>query len=162
MEIRNNKIYFYYEGYENRFGQAKRPALVRWNINRGKASCSLYIDGKEEKMEVNQNREDSYLVILSPFYSNDKCLKDYNIEATEFNTDFVDDWRCLFHDTMEFQRMGDKMAFANLAIALGNMQINTGVILNALNSFNEEVKSRILGLINYIRALISYSLSLFF
>lgn len=150
MEIRNNKIYFYYEGYENRFGQAKRPALVRWNINRGKASCSLYIDGKEEKMEVNQNREDSYLVILSPFYSNDKCLKDYNIEATEFNTDFVDDWRCLFHDTMEFQRMGDKMAFANLAIALGNMQINTGVILNALNSFNEEVKSRILGLINYI------------
>lgn len=167
--IRNNKIYFKYEGYEDRFGQAQRPAVVRYrkvyqNNQYGEESssftCSLYIDGRVESNEISGNYiiNDSScsLVIVSPFHSDDKELADYNLEARSFRANAKNDWFCLFHDTSEFQRMGDKIAYANLAIALRKYQISIPIILDALNSFNEDVKTRIIGLINNI----GFSLSL--
>lgn len=162
--IKDNKIYLYYEGYESRFGQARRPAVVRYSKrvpfnnrygdNDTTILCTVFIDGKSDTTGFYRNgRVDSdacSLVMVTPFRSDDNALKDYNLEAIKFNANSVDDWCCLFHDTSEFQRMGDKMAYANLAIALGKFQINTDVVFNALYSFSEEVRSRIIGLINYV------------
>lgn len=162
--IKDNKIYLYYEGYESRFGQARRPAVVRYSKrvpfnnrygdNDTTILCTVFIDGKSDTTGFYRNGRvgsDAYsLVMVTPFRSDDNALKDYNLEAIKFNANSVDDWCCLFHDTSEFQRMGDKMAYANLAIALGKFQINTDVVLNALYSFCEEVRSRIIGLINYV------------
>ena len=162
--IWNHKIYLKYEGYEDRFGQSQRPAVVRYSRkvyqnNRfgedtSSVTCSLYIDGKVEVNEISGNYriDDSScsLVIVSPFHSEEKELADYNLEARSFRANTIDDWCCLFHDTSEFNRMGDKMAFANLAIALRNFHINIPIILDALNSFNEDVKTTIIGLINHI------------
>ena len=162
--IKDNKFYLNYEGYENRFGQVRRPAVVRYSkrvsfnnrygYNDTTILCTVFIDGKSDTTEIYRNgrigSDACSLVMVAPFRSDDNVLKNYNLEARKFNANSVDDWCCLFHDTSEFQRMGDKMAYANLAIALGKFQINTEVVLNALYSFNEEVRSRIIGLINYV------------
>jgi hypothetical protein len=162
--IKDNKIYLYYEGYESRFGQARRPAVVRYSKrvpfnnrygdNDTTILCTVFIDGKSDTTEFYRNGPISSdacsLVMIAPFWSDDNVLKDYNLEARKFNANSIDDWCCLFHDTSEFQRMGDKMAYANLAIALGKFQINTDVVINALYSINEEVRSRIIGFINYV------------
>lgn len=162
--IKNNRIYLNYEGYEDLFGKSRRPAIVRYskrvrpNNQYGDGdqpiTCTLYIDGKSDVNEfygnIHTGIDTCSLVIVSPFQSDDDILEQYNLEANKFDVNSVDDWCCLFHDTCEFHRMGDKMAFASLAIALGKFRLNTTVILNALLSFDEDVKSTIIGLINYV------------
>lgn len=162
--IKDNKIYLKYEGYESRFGQVRRPAVVRYskrvsfNKRYGDSDapilCTIHIDGKSDTTEIYRNArigsDACSLVMVAPFQSNDEELIEYNLVASRFNANSVEDWGCLFYDTNAFLRMGDKMAYANLAIALGKFQINPDIIINALNSFSEDIQSQLIGLINHV------------
>lgn len=161
--IKDNKIYLQYKKYESLYGQTRRPAIVRYckkdptNSGQGSYStdviCTLYIDGKTDADEIENLRVEKNfgsLVIVSPFHSDDYGFEMYDLEARAFNEFSVDDWVCLFHDTSEFHRMGDKLSFANLAIALERFQINVPTIVEALSFFREDVRTRLLDFINYI------------
>lgn len=173
--IKDNKIYLQYKEYESLYGQTRRPAIVRYRkkdpTNSGQGSystdviCTLYIDGKTDADEIENLRVEKNscslvispfeknscsLVIVSPFHSDDDGFEMYDLEARAFNEFSVDDWVCLFHDTSEFHRMGDKLSFANLAIALERFQINVPTIVEALSFFREDVRTRLLDFINYI------------
>ena len=161
--IKDNKIYLQYKKYESLYGQTRRPAIVRYckkdptNSGQGSYStdviCTLYIDGKTDADEIENLRVEKNScsrVIVSPFHSDDYGFEMYDLEARAFNEFSVDDWVCLFHDTSEFHRMGDKLSFANLAIALERFQINVPTIVEALSFFREDVRTRLLDFINYI------------
>lgn len=168
--IKDNRIYLYYEEYESLYGQTRRPAVVRYSkraptyswysSDNSSIICTLYIDGKTDTSEIFKNlrigKNSCSLVIVSPFHSEEDEYETFNLEAIAFNASSVDDWICLFHDTSEFQRMGDKMSFANLAIALGRFRINVPTIIEALNYFQEDVKARLVDLINHV----AYGLSI--
>lgn len=167
--IKGNKIYFNYEGYESRFGQAQRPALVRhakrfirgsrYNEEDEIDIVTLYVDGRKIENTLEQHNvhfRDSYAVVLfGPNYSNKKDHDTYNLVARPFNAESKDDWYCLFYDTSEFHRMGDRLAYAIVAIALDKYSLSLPVIIGALNMLQEPARSQIIDLIKYS----SYGLS---
>ena len=159
--IRDNKIYFDYEGYESRFGEAHRPALVRYakKYIRGDyyhegeeiEIVTLYVDGRkiENKLDEQTTRfHDPYAVVLfEPNHSKQKDISAYNLVARPFNSGSQEDWYYLFYDTSEFHRMGDRLAYAIIAIALDKYYLNLPVITKALNMLREPAKSQIIDLI---------------
>lgn len=159
--IKDNNIYFDYEGYESQFGQAHRPALVRHAEKLIRADyyhegeiidiVTLYVDGR--KIENNLDKQntrflDPYAVVLiEPNHSNQKDLSAYNLVARPFNAGSQEDWYFLFFDTSEFHRMGDRLAYAIIAIALDKYYLDLPVITAALNMLHEPAKSQIIDLI---------------
>lgn len=158
--IKDNNIYFDYEGYEGQFRQAHRPALVRRHAEKligadyyheGDDIVTLYVDGR--KIENNLDKQntrflDPYAVVLiEPNHSNQKDLSAYNLVARPFNAGSQEDWYFLFFYTSEFHSMGDGLAYAIIAIALDKYYLDLPVITAALNMLHEPAKSQIIDLI---------------
>ena len=156
---------FEYEGYVRSYGHSKRPALVRYGITKTwnedgsteyQTECRLYIDGKtiSHYSDYDQNLEDSYkydIVIVSPEEGND----DLNMVARSFNHSYAEDWYYLFHDCYQFSRMGDRLAYALIVRAFDMFNLNIQLLSDAINGFQEPVKSEIITIIRYA----SYGLS---
>lgn len=168
--IRGNTIYFNYEGYTDRFGNARRPALVRHSkrIVRGSRYSNdeeidivtLFIDGKKIENTINKNYEhfqDAYaIVLLEPIRSNHRELSEFDMMARPFIANSREDWGCLFYDTSEQNRLGDRLAYAIIAIALDKYDIRLPIIIDALNSLQDPAKTQVINLIKYA----SYGLSI--
>lgn len=162
-----NKIFFNYEGYESRFGNARRPAIVRHSTKFVSDSrygkeidlVTLYVDGKTFEIPLGEDSEPYLkpysLVLFEPNHSNQKDVANYDMVARPFNPEFKDDWNCLFYDTSQFHQMGDRLAYAAIAIALDRYSFKTSVILDALNFLLEPARGQIIDLIKYV----SYGLS---
>lgn len=164
-----NKIYFDYEGYENRFGNARRPALVRHSTKYVGDSrygeveeidlVTLFVDGKTFENTVGKDSEPYIkpyaLVLFEPNHSNQKDVADYDMVARPFNPESKDDWNCLFYDTSQFHQMGDRLAYAAIAIALDRYNFKTSVILDALKYLQEPSRGQVIDIIKYV----SYGLS---
>lgn len=168
--IKDNKIYFEYEGYIDRFGHSRRPALVRhsrkevrgyhYNDSEEIEIVTLFIDGKtiENALEDGdeQYRDDYAIVLLELDYSRQRELPTNDMVARPFDANSKDDWFCLFYDTSEFNRMGDRLAYAIIAIALDKYFLSLPILKEALNMLQEPAKTQILDLIKYV----SYGLSI--
>lgn len=168
--IRGNTIYFNYEGYTDRFGNARRPALVRHSkrIVRGSRYSNdeeidivtLFIDGKKIENAINKNYEhfqDAYaIVLLEPIRSNHRELSEFDMMARPFIANSREDWGCLFYDTSEQNRLGDRLAYAIIAIALDKYDLRLPIIIDALNSLQDPAKTQVINLIKYA----SYGLSI--
>lgn len=167
--IKYNKVYFDYEGYENRFGNVRRPALVRHStkfvgdFRYGEIEeidvVTLYVDGKTYENTLGKDSEPYLkpysLVLFEPNHSNQKDVADYHMVARPFNPESKDDWNCLFYDTSQLHQMGDRLAYAAIAIALDRYSFKTSVILDALNFLQEPARGQVIDLIKYV----SYGLS---
>lgn len=165
--IKDNKIYFEYEGYIDRFGYSRRPALVRHSRKEVRGYhyneieiVTLFIDGKtiENVLEDGdeQYREDYAIVLLEPDYSKQRESPTNDMVARPFDANSKDDWYCLFYDTSEFNRMGDRLAYAIIAIALDKYYLSLPILKEALNILQEPAKTQVLDLIKYA----SYGLSI--
>ena len=160
---KDNDLYFTYEGYESRFGHSRRPALVRFSrrVVRGTRYGedeelhvrTLYIDGKtiEDYLsdDYDSNRKNYELVIVSPVQINKNNPAASDMAARPFNPNSKDDWNCLFYDTSEFNRMGDRLAYAIIAIALDRYSFSSQVIVAALNMLQEFTRVQVIDLIKY-------------
>lgn len=168
--IKDNKIYFKYEGYIDIFGHSRRPALVRhsrkevrgyhYNESEEIEVVSLFIDGKmiENALEDGdeQYRDDYAIVLLEPDYSRQRELPTNDMVARPFDANSKDDWCCLFYDASEFNRMGDRLAYAIIAIALDKYYLSLPILKEALNILPEPARTQVLDLIKYA----SYGLSI--
>lgn len=165
--IKDNKIYFEYEGYIDRFGYSRRPALVRHSRKEVRGHhyneieiVTLFIDGKtiESILEDGdeQYRDDYAIVLLEPDYSKQRESPTNDMVARPFDANSKDDWYCLFYDTSEFNRMGDRLAYAIIAIALDKYYLSLPILKEALNILQEPAKTQVLDLIKYA----SYGLSI--
>ena len=165
--IKDNKIYFEYEGYIDRFGYSRRPALVRHSRKEVRGYhyneieiVTLFIDGKtiESILEDGdeQYRDDYAIVLLEPDYSKQRESPTNDMVARPFDANSKDDWYCLFYDTSEFNRMGDRLAYAIIAIALDKYYLSLPILKEALNILQEPAKTQVLDLIKYA----SYGLSI--
>lgn len=169
LMIKGNRFYFQYEGYEGRYGNSRRPALLRYSKkyipgNRFSPDeeleiVTLYIDGKsiENTLGANQSfSRDAYgLMIIEPNQSNQRDTSSYNLIARPFDADSITDWGCLFYDSSYFSQMGDRLAYAIIVIALDKYNLSIPVLTDALNSLQEPSRSLVIDLIRYA----SYGLS---
>ena len=167
--IRANRIYFHYDGYESRYGNSHRPALFRYSKkfipgNRFTPDeeleiVTLYIDGKSIENTLGADQasfRDAYgLLIIEPNHSNQRDVSSYEMVARPFDADSVTDWGCLFYDSSYFNQMGDRLAFAIIAIALDKYNLSIPVLTDALNSLQEPYRPLVIDLIRYA----SYGLS---
>ena len=167
--IRANRIYFQYEGYKSRYGDSRRPALVRYSqkIRPGNyftqdeelETVTLFIDGKsfENTLGSNQEyfREPYGLVIIEPNRSNQQNTSSFDMVARPFDADSVTDWSCLFYESSYFSQMGDRLAYAIVAIALDKYYLSVGILSEALNSLQQPSRSLAIDQIRYA----SYGLS---
>ena len=159
----DNNLYFTYEGYESRFGRSRRPALVRFSrrvvrgVRYGEEEelhvRTLFIDGKaiEDYLSVDydSNRKNYELVIVSPVQINKNNPAASDMVARPFNPNSKEDWNCLFYDTSEFNRMGDRLAYAIIAIALDRYSFSSQVISAALKMLQEFTRVQVIDLIKY-------------
>ena len=156
---------FEYDGYIKSYGYSKRPALVRYGISKTwredgskvyQTECRLYIDGKtiSHYFNYDQDLEGIYkydIVIISPKSENG----DTSMVARSFDHGSAEDWFYLFHDCYQFGRMGDRLAYALIARAFDMFDLNIQLLTDAINAFQEPVKSEIVSTIIYA----SYGLS---
>ena len=116
----------------------------------GKTIESIFEDGDE------QYRDDYAIVLLEPDYSKQRESPTNDMVARPFDANSKDDWYCLFYDTSEFNRMGDRLAYAIIAIALDKYYLSLPILKEALNILQEPAKTQVLDLIKYA----SYGLSI--
>ena len=159
--IKDNRIYFEYEGYENRFHGARRPALIRFSKKSIRGTrfndeeeidiVSLYIDGKvlENSLDYrDKSFRDPYAVVLvEPNQSSQRESSSFNIVARPFNPNSMEDWWYLFYDSSEFHRMGDGLAYAIIAVAFDKYNLNLQAITQAVRSFGEPKRGQVVELI---------------
>ncbi len=165
IQRRDNKTYFSYEGYESRFGQNRRPALVRCSIETRDEyqfgihtylKRTLYIDGVVEvtREEISEDGKcpSEYLMMVEPMPQADPDQKEKgpNMIATRFDPGSQEDWFTLMWDTKEFNRMGDPMAFSLFAIALNRYVVDVSLLSNVLYRFQQEDQQALLGILEYI------------
>ena len=157
-----------YDGYVRRFGLNRRPAIVRYETRhipgnwyqeeRVETTCMLFLDGKRFSLPFNISKPVSgtpaSLVTVFPTQPGEDEQAD-TLEVRRFSVNSPEDWSCLLWDTKEFDRMGDRMAFANLAIALYKFNWDNAVLSSVLQGYPDEVRSKLLDILEYI----SWSLS---
>lgn len=157
-----------YDGYIRRFGLNRRPAVVRyetrhfyggWNEEeRDETTCTLFLDGKRFILPFHISKAvvgtPATIVTVFPTEPGDEEKGDL-LEVRRFSNNSFEDWSCLLWETKEFDRMGDKMAFAPLAIALYKFDWENSLLSSVLQEYPEEIRTNLLGIIEYI----SWSLS---
>ena len=154
--VYNDKIYLSYEGYEDRYGNTIRPALVRYaKSTYDHYICTVFIDGKSEQSLLRGDPEfhgkPYSIALLKPFYSPDNKLKEYNLVVTRFRSNLESDWGYLFSESYALHTMKDPLAYGLLAIALDKFSWENNVLKAALESFNNsEIVNVMFDMINYI------------
>ena len=168
--IYNGRIYLFYKGYEERYGNTVRPALVRYTrttrqgqySNQGNIRCTIFLDGyKPESTYIRGNSQNLNLkpysiTLLKPFHSSDEKFAGCNIETCKFNPQIESDWGYLFAESYMLHKNCDPLAYGLLAIALDKFTWGNNTIQGALESFdNSDLVNVAFDMINYI----SWSLS---
>lgn len=168
MLIKDNRLYIFYEGFEERYGHNKRFALLRYSVEteeiynnrrheynqKNYLNCTIYVDGKKEKASLGEikdikNRPES-IILLESYHGADDDTSMYNVVGRGFDNDSVEDWKCLFKDTIETynNRCDSEYAIAFLLVTFDRFFLKINVIEEALNSFPDDIKSRLVILIN--------------
>jgi hypothetical protein len=169
MIIEDNKIVLRCEGFENRCGLNKRIALIRYDIESHEyydqyrhtevqtnyLKYTLYLDGKEEDRgtlgELKQISETPpSIVLLESIQTTDDDNSGNNVIGRRFDSNSKEDWVCLFNDIIATynNRFDNEFAIAFLLLVFDRFFLKINIIEEALSSFADDIKARLVILIN--------------